>query len=211
MRNLVLGIVCSLVFSGSVMAAQAVPAERGTSTGLTPKDVVQLKEAAQGLRQVFGIEDKTAKSDQNPAQKQAGEEHPQKTMADVADKAVDMAGRMVGQAAEQIQKVAPDVWRIMIRQQYAKGLADVIVPLCLLGITFVYFKIARKHWKYEEESDGDLKTVSFLFVNLAPFLCGIALAIWTAIQISSSMMYLINPEFYAIRDMLMLLLNKGGT
>ena len=98
-------------------------------SGLTPEDVKQLQESAQGLRQVFGIEQSVAPVSVQTTTPQAAS---RPTMAEVADKAVDIVNRMVVSAVESIQKVAPDVWRIMIKQQYARAAGDLMVPAGLL-------------------------------------------------------------------------------
>jgi len=188
--------------------------------GLSGKDVEQIKDAVSGLRQVFGVEEPQQQAKDKKTSEQSSEspektQPQQKNMADVADKAVDMASKMVAQTAEQLQKVAPDVWRIMIKQQYAKAISDVIVPVFLFLLTICYFKIAKKYWKLEEaskvagDSEFSEKDMCFVLVHFLPFIAGFVTAGWMAVRISYSVLYLINPEYYAIRDMLMMILNKG--
>ena len=64
----------------------------------------------------------------------APEAESEKTMVDVADKALGLASGALGRVAEGLQVIAPEIMRIMIRQQYARAIGDLIAPVfCLLG------------------------------------------------------------------------------
>ena len=201
MKNAVFALMCLMVLTAVSYGQESA------SPSMSKEDVKQIREAAEGLRTVFGIEDPKAdgkKDDQKDGQK--------KTIVDVADKAVDMAGRMVSQAAESIEKVAPEVWRIMIRQQYVKAVSGPILPCLLLVVVFAYYNTLRK-WcpdPKQQISSGDNETGFWCFQYPVPLVAGVACGVWACIAFSMSVKYLINPEFYAIRDMLMMILNKGN-
>ncbi len=208
MRSFALFVVLAISFgmaNNCVFSQENAEAEKPQS--LSKQDIQQIREAAQGLKEVFGIEDDSAKKNDSKTGKPE-----KKTMADVADKAVDMAGRMVAQAAETIQKVAPDVWRIMIKQQYAKATSIIIIPVGLLIILFIAYRQVNKWWPRPERGfdSNDENCNWWIVCKIVPFIGGIALSVWFAIALSFSVKYLINPEFYAIRDMLMMILGKGN-
>lgn len=136
-------------------------------------------------------------------------------MAKVADKALDMASGMLASVAKTLEKAAPEVWRIMIRQQYAKAVMGLIVPWMLwLGILIctiiLNFKIKHSIRGCKEPVDRcdgcTLKLVAGIIIPIG--LLGIS-GIWGANRLASTAAYLINPEFYAIRDLILMVLNRG--
>lgn len=209
----------ALVFALAVMLAPMLalaetPAASPTPpAGLTAEDVKTIQDAAQGLSVAFGVQTPT------PAPQVSATPAQPKTVAEVADKAVDMVGRLVASAAQTLQKVAPDVWRILIKQQYAKAIGDLTLPVGLFMIALVfngvYFKSVRKIREGCAAKQGhcghssDTHTWYSFCGNVLPVILFSILGIWTFAQLASSIKYLINPEFYAIRDLLTMILNKG--
>lgn len=180
-------------------------AQKETNTqSLTPEETKQIQESAQGLRQVFGIEQppQTPAPTQTPVKKEV-------TLAEVADKTVDLVQRMVTNVASVLQKVAPDVWRILIKQQYAKAAGNLIPPWLLLIAIFI-FRAFFKRWKPNETVEGEMGLYDAM-VYIIPTMAGIIFTTWGVIALSKSIKYLINPEFYAVRDLLTMILNKGQT
>lgn len=215
-RSLVLlFLICALVVSPT-FAQTPTPAT--PPAGLTAGDVQAIQDTAKSIGVVFGIEKATPTPAVQTGNNQAPAEH-QKTVADVADKAVDMVGRLVASAAQTLQKVAPDVWRILIKQQYAKAIGDLTIPfgllLSMLVLNQIYFKKTRK---ITEACQGQCKEHSsdahgwmWTTGTGLPVVGFVVSILWTLISLSNSIKFLINPEFYAIRDLLMMLLNKGQT
>src|SRR5687767_4312518 len=110
---------------GLVLAASPLVAQEASpqpNDGLSKQDVEVLKDAVSALQDSFAPTASPAPG------AQASPAPPQKNMADVADKVVDLGARAIAQAAGTVQKVAPEVWRIMIRQQYAKAAGLLVVP-----------------------------------------------------------------------------------
>lgn len=190
--------------------------EESKNPPLNKEEIQQLKAATEGLKEVFGIEG------EKPATKTEGKKtENKKTIADVADKAVDMAGKLVSQAAETIQKVAPDVWKIMIKQQYANALGNIVLPLLLIILVVAYNKVVAKKLGYAGKTQEEIKVLFdrmdstddqvgvFIFYDVVPVAGMLIVGIWTAIAVSASLKYIINPEFYAVRDMLLMLLGKN--
>ena len=122
---------------------------------------------------------------------------------------------MVAQSAATLQKVAPDVWRIMIRQQYAKALGGVVFPLGMSLLAFIFAVVLHRKsgaWVFKKETwqrdpDGVFAFL-LLFITWAPL---IVFTIAFLSGLTESIKFLINPEFYAIRDLILVLLGKGGT
>ena len=169
---------------------------------LSAEEAARLRNELRGVAEALGIPQSAAP----PAQSKA-----EKTVAQVADRALDMVGGMVANVAVSMQKVAPEIWRIMIRQQYAKAVADLGTPIGVLILVLVWHLIARRLWGVAKwkDCDGDA-SVGFAFTRVLVPCCGaLSGAAWFIVAFSNSVKYVINPEFYAVRDLLTLVLNPG--
>lgn len=176
------------------------------------KDSERLRKNVQELGRIFEIE---PEPEPKPAITNTPPPAPSthKTVGDVMDKAIDKVSDVVGAMADAIQKVAPEVWKIMLKQQYAKALGNVIPPI---GIAIVLWIASRsfKSWR------ARIIQVNGTNKDEYGWACGFYYGSLILISISSivavcifaaSIKYLINPEFYAIQDLLRLILNKGQT
>lgn len=102
-----------------------------------------------------------------------------------------------------ISDLAPEVWRIMIRQQYAEvGAMAFVILWCVAYFIFAYKVRPFVDKKVEEESSYDVgwtATQVFLWV-------GVAIAILIiAILGCSIILHLVNPEYYALKALLYML------
>lgn len=196
-----------------------VLAENQGQFGLTKDQADALKDQVGGLKKVFGIDEggQTAQTTQQPAQP-VSQQDQKKTAADVADKALDMVNKMVADAAATIQKVAPDVWRIMIKQQYAVAVSNLVAPWVAILILWICRKIVYKNWIVDhptvnnskgDEEASDEQACKMWVVGILPYAAMAALAIWGISRLADSISILINPEFYAMKSMIMILLGKG--
>lgn len=165
-----------------------------------------MREQLQALAEAMGVEVTPKPASQNAGKTAA--DAPKKDMAEVADKALDLVNGLVASVSETLQRVAPEVWRIMIRQQYAKAIADLIVPWSLLMLAIVYYVILKKKWVGETRYT-DSETARLIFAKIVPMAGGVIFGIWGVVALSNSIKYLINPEYYAVRDMLLMLLSPG--
>ena len=192
-------VITLLFVPAFALAQQASPPAEKVSDGLNAQDVQTLKDAVTTLQDSFAPQ--TPASGQ-PATSPAPAK---KSMAEVADKVVDLGARAIAQAAGTVQKVAPEVWRIMIRQQYAKAAGLLTVPggMFLLGV-FAWFKTK----KVREQDDGDNDT-RFMIGYALPLGLMSVFGLWFLNRLADSIMYLFNPEYYAFRDLLIMILNKG--
>ena len=206
----------------SLAHAQANPAPSGSiatpNQVMSPEDIAKLKEQMLTLSKALGNASPPAPADSSkPAA-------PAKNISEVASKAVDMMGNgankvidMIGSAvgtlSTNLSKIAPQVWRIMIMQQYAKAANELIVPVLLLMLTGVVTIVLRKNfpppplWS-ERWNEADALRLWLRTIIPTVFLCWFG--VWFVCSMSTSILYLINPEYYAIKDILMLVTNPAG-
>lgn len=137
-----------------------------------------------------------------------------KTVADVLDKALDLVSGSVATIAAGVEKAAPHVWRIMIRQQYANAVGNILSPWLLVVLVVVYYKIVGKRWPKPTKPDDPRdefgpNTTWWTFSRVIPTIFGIIFGIWGVARISSSFKMLINPEYYAIKDLIAIILQNN--
>lgn len=136
-----------------------------------------------------------------------------KTVADVLDKALDLVSGSVATIAAGVEKAAPHVWRIMIFQQYANAIGDILLPWGLLALVVVYYKIIGKRWPKPTRPDGpDAPGPNFAwwtFARVIPVFFGIIFGIWGVDNLSDSLKMIINPEYYAIKDLIAIILQNN--
>lgn len=130
-----------------------------------------------------------------------------------------MLGGTVATLASNLQKIAPYVWKVMIKQQYAKAINGIIVPLGLLLSTIVFTLVMRKLWDPKSiliekalysSSKGDAEIAKYVFRSVVPACLIVGLSVWLFIDLGDSIKLLINPEYYAIKDILQLVTNPSA-
>lgn len=170
-------------------------------------DKTAAKQELQKVGEMFGVKTSPATTAAKTEAKEAV------TMAQVADKALDMVGNAVGTIAGIVQKVAPEVWEIMVRQQYAVAISMLIGPFLFLLIDIMYVVVVKKYWKkYPEEDEyffsGDptVKGIRAFLTTLVPGITAIIFTGVLAYRIGDAVPMLINPKYYAVRDLLQMLL-----
>lgn len=198
-----------MLFCLMFVTSMAVPsfAQEPTKAPVSVEDVRQLGEQVRALKSIVADE---PKPEPKPEPKVES-----KTMGDVADKALDMLGSAVGTVAETLKKIGPEVWRIMIIQQYANAARMLAGPLfALIASVVIYFSlrkattpISRDREKNVEEDSDDMKNfkrVMRFITYVVPCIC----ALIFAIQLSNGIAMIINPEYYALKDLLGLMTGK---
>lgn len=212
--------------SGSAFADVPPPAPSSSnlSQAFTPEEIAKMRQALNQLS-------KSMDSDANPpapaatpapatsASATPPADPPKKTtMADVANKALDMMGAGVAVISSNLQKIAPHVWRIMIMQQYAKAAYEVAEPFCLFMGGLIFIVIMRWLWKPQltlgdddkkvyrsnEWTPKDTERVKYAFRSVIPAVYLIIMGIWLGTSIGTCVKYVINPEYYAVKDILTL-------
>lgn len=135
-----------------------------------------------------------------------------KTVAEVLDKALDLVSGSVATIAAGVEKAAPHVWRIMIRQQYANAFGNILLPSLLLVLCIVYYRLISKRWNEPEKEVSDKITnheAWYFFSRILPIFSGVVFGIWTAVNLTDSLKIFINPEYYAIKDLITMVLQNN--
>ncbi len=187
------------IASVSVLGQDANTAPQATPD---PAKAEQIKEAKRLLEQF--VDPKAPATADNPKGK---------TMGDVLDKGIDMFAGYVTSVSDMLQKIAPDVWRIMIRQQYAKAVTTPLVPFLLLLMVLIYHKLARGWFKVDGETQlidfsDDYETGRTWFLTILPAFVAIVIGIWMILGLSDAIRIVINPEYYALKDLIGMILGK---
>ena len=203
------GLVCSV----SAQTAKSAPAKAETS--LNEEDRQMLRDATQLLRDYFDEKKQKEMTESKGSKKkqEAKEEAKQTDMADVADKALGLLEKYIGKAEQAFKSVAPEVWRVMIKQQYANAVSGVLMPSALIMLLAIYVLVIKTLWKELPKADTDYDTnwwARFWLIRMLPFVLFIILGIFFSFDLASSIKMLINPEYYAFRDLLQIVLNRGG-
>lgn len=194
--------VCQVSFGQQTVAQDA----------MTPKNKAELQQELRTLGQAFGVEMPKPTSSGS----QQSQPSPEKTMAVVADKALDMVSGVTAKLSDQLQKVAPEVWRIMIRQQYANAIAEPLFPLGVMLCVFLFMLLGGRAWKYDEKegwfssADPTNRGIRALVMVAIPSVVICVTGIVAVYQLSYSIRILVNPEYYAIRDLLRVLINPAS-
>lgn len=131
------------------------------------------------------------------------------TMTDVLDKGVDSIIGFTTTLEGVISKYAPEVWRIMVTQQYSKAIGNLIFWGMMLFIPLIINYIGRKSLgaqKNEKLLDVD-PTEGFLYFIfiIIPSILTVIFSIRFIYVLSESIMIVVNPEYYALRDIIQML------
>ena len=81
-------------------------------------------------------------------------------------------------------------------------------PWAITLFFLIYWLRARKMLPADE--DYDLDQFRCWVCSAIPIICMFSFGIWGFNRAADSAKYLINPEFYAVRDLLTLVLNPGA-
>jgi hypothetical protein len=206
MRTIFVGMMvgASLLFSGIAVAEQP-----DGGTGISSEEMAEARQQLVTLSAMLGV---------IPPVVDAGQPVEHKTMADVADKALDramnMASGVVVSLSKTLESVAPHVWRIMVVQQYAKAATNIIFPLSFVLLFSFLMLVRAKMWKRPNQNESsywsDSYAAWFWVGNLLPMFCLSCSFLWLGANFADSVSYVINPEYYAIRDLLQMVLNPGS-
>lgn len=185
-----------LMLSSSAFAA---PPDGGQPP-VSQEDAQKLRGQVNALGQLFGVQQQVKPTPQQ-------EQH--KTPADVADRALTLFSSAVAQVAASIEKVAPELFRVMVRQQYAKAASNLISPFGAIIIALVAGWFLRRIWKLPN-TNTDEYVYYIAFARVIPVGFALCFGIWFVSNLSDSAAYLLNPEYYAIKDLVTMVLNPGA-
>ncbi len=185
-------------------AAFAAPPDAGQPT-VSQEDAEKLRGQVNALGQLFGVQ-----APQHATGQQPQEQH--KTPADVADRALTLFSGAVAQVAASIEKVAPELFRVMVLQQYAKAASNLVAPFGAIVIALVAGWFLRRVWKLPEHiSRDDGEYVAYTaFARIIPVALALCFGIWFVSNLADSAAYVLNPEYYAVKDLVTMVLNPGS-
>ena len=173
--------------------------------GITIEEATKLVDNMQELAQMMGLKPATTEEQKKDDAKKAASV----TGPEVANKALDMAGNAVSTISAQIEKAAPQVWRIMIKQQYANAIFWLSMPLGFFIVALIYVWRSGK-WTFEnfpnEHPTLTDKRNCKEYRAISQVLLTATSTIWLVIAFGFAIRYLINPEYYAIRNMFQIVL-----
>lgn len=167
------------------------------------------KQAYDGLHALFGTR-VTVNNVGTPQGLDVTGDH--KTIGDVGDKALDLlrdgASKtldLLGQGAAQIvattEKAAPVIWKIMVKQQIANALANIIGPLVLLFGAWIFHLIISAAYG-NQVAGSDLAAWKAGLGLFAPIVVAIIGTIWLIDALTASLQQLVNPQYFAARDLI---------
>jgi hypothetical protein len=141
-----------------------------------------------------------------------------KNMADVADKAVDKLAGGIEAVAKAVEKVAPHVWEILVRQARVAGvteLATLAFSFCIFAILVVLARrlanqtverrvrgeMEKMRRGFMDSTNDDCPTAAFPFLlaalALAPFL--VVRVFW---YMPESIQKIATPEYFAAQELI---------
>ncbi len=140
-----------------------------------------------------------------------------KTMGDATDKALDMLHEgsskmldLLGQGAAQIaattEKAAPVIWKIMVKQQIANALANIIGPIIMLLSAWIFHLIISA--SFGVVSDPNVKPWAVGLGFVAPIGLSIIAVIWFINALIECLQQLINPQYFAARDLISIITRR---
>lgn len=197
-----------LITSPAFAATAAVPAPPASTVYVNAQ---QAKHDLAPLAEVFDVKsgESTAPADTS-TNETASVEH--KSMGDVADRALTMVDNVTGKIAESLQKIAPQVWRIMIKQQIMKAVTEPLGPLGWIVGMLVLSHFGLKVWKsqdgQESEEDGTMTDVGWenfwrmMVLKALPTCVCVLATLFFFGALKYSILHAGNPEYYAIQDLL---------
>lgn len=124
------------------------------------------------------------------------------------DKSFDKVTDYIDKIAAKLGVAGEHVYGVLVKQAYYKGIVDLStgIFLTLFGIAFSFFL-----WKVHSSNNEYLHNVKFIgdgllhailhVIHFFLYLFGI---LWIYLSIGS----IINPEYYAIRDLIQMVTNK---
>lgn len=100
------------------------------------------------------------------------------------------------------EKITPQVWRVVVRQQYTKAITNLVFPAMMLFFTLCYGVVSWKWIGYPDwrECWSDNQMFQFLWSVLIPTAGVIIFGTWLSNEFADSVGFLMNPEYYAMQD-----------
>ena len=208
MKNILLTFTLLVI---SIVGLQAqtpqtttTPAVVITSTQSQPS-AEDIKKAKETIQELLNSDIQTSKQSQATSQT--------KNVADVMEKGLDVLSGYVATLEGVVSKFAPEICRIMILQQYSKAIGYPLFWGLMLLSVFIIYKILRSWWGLSKDSntmqqqtdEDDDGYVFRVFLSIVLLICGGVFSVFFLNALSDSVMIAINPEYYALKDIIQLL------
>lgn len=199
----------AFLFIGTLSHAQTKPAEPAPQQ----LNSTQVQQDLAPLATAFGVKTPdTPTAEPEPEAATPAPSQTEKTVAGVADRALDMVENVTVSISNSLKTMAPEVWRIMIRQQYAKAISGPLGPLGWIIAALLLWKIGWATWPKMAgesfDSKGEMTDAGFnnicrvVFLKAIPLITITISTLFLVGEIRDSILYLVNPEYYAIKDLL---------
>lgn len=144
------------------------------------------------------------------------------TWADVGYEALETFKVYAADIASYVNDKAPLVMEILIRKKIADAVGDLALPLFLLIASLIAWRILLKTWKVpvcnpenvklSGETDNltlnNRKWLRIVFANIIPTGFVFILSFVSASYLISSFKIFVVPEYYAVQDLVLILLGK---
>lgn len=181
----------AVIFPATVLAQ----APSGSAVPISEDDAVRLRALIDQMRQQASPA--PASSSAKPT-----------AWADVADKAIDKTFRMlegsVSVVSDTLKKTAPELWRIMIRQQYANAARNMLEAFLYLLVGILGLLVCVKY--VTKPDTEDLAILWFLGTRMLPATYLTICALVQIDAVADAVQRVINPEYYALQDLVRLIL-----
>lgn len=108
---------------------------------------------------------------------------------------INMLQQGIQKAAETLGVAAPELWEILIRQQYVEFIVDMLWTTISMGIVYAGWRLLIKNWQKintHDDMTGIMVSVPLSIATVGVFVC------W--LMAVSQVGQVINPEYYAIKD-----------
>ena len=218
-KYVIMFMIAMLSLIPSISYSQTPPASSSATATMSKEDIEKIRQQLDQLNKAMDgaagspSAATPSKSVGDVAAGSPSAATPGKSVGDVADKALGMFSGAIASLSSTMQKVAPEVWRIMIRQQYAKAISMMSFPLLTLAVITLYSIIIRKMWKtveYDKKYEvPDERVFQIAMADIAPLIFGVIFGMILAYHFSEAIPLLLNPEYYAIKDLLKMILSPG--
>jgi len=173
----ILAVMALTLFAFAPSFAQTTAPTEVKDLKLTAEQMAIIKEA---VLQIKGIQSATGT--------------PSKSWPEVADKALDLGAKFIGSVADVIEKIAPEVWRVFIVQQYAKAGSELIGPFGVLIIALIAKPVIERNWVAKKDSDYTF------FAKVLPILAALGAGLFFFSALASNFPRVVNPKYYAVQD-----------
>jgi hypothetical protein len=125
------------------------------------------------------------------------------TDSEALNKATDAAIAGVERLAAAVEKVAPDAWDVMVRQQVLEGWSTIgAFAVIWLFVGLVLRWAHREIWSQAEESITDSERDFALGSFLGAMLVVLLVVAFTVGLCDDAICQILNPEYYAAADFL---------